>query len=258
MTDHPQQGTKESSLSHEKTSAQEEEQRRFFEDCAARYDRRFMRSTWPRNQQLKARVIAESLGESVEKGRFVELGCGTAQIAEELLRRHPSARYVGLDLSPGMVRLARRRLERFGNRAEVRPVRGQLPLEPLAFTGAFGVDVLHHVDDPTRVLTELRACLRPGAPIVFLEGNPRFPLTALIGLIQREERGLFKMTFANLRQWFQAAGLEEVSVEYGPLYTPPGPRTVISVLDAIDRGAAALPLIRSLAIFYTARGQAPD
>jgi SAM-dependent methyltransferase len=232
----------------------EERQRAFFERIAQRYDNRFLRDTWPRNQQLKARVIAAELGPSAE-GSVAELGCGTAQVAAELLTLRPELRYIGLDLSPAMLAVAAARLEPFTGRAELRQVEGALPLEDESLGGAFGIDVLHHVEDPVTVLTELRRALRPGAPAVFLEGNPRFPITALVAL-RPEERGLFKIGFRNLRAWFEQAGLIDVRIEYGPLYTPPGPARLEPLLDAVDRVAARIPLVRGLAIFFTARGSA--
>ncbi|GMR17403.1 MAG: class I SAM-dependent methyltransferase [Gammaproteobacteria bacterium] len=55
-----------------------------------------------------------------------ELGCGTGRLAERLLSDHLqlSARYVGIDLSSTMVRLARDRLEPFGGRCKIRPSDG--------------------------------------------------------------------------------------------------------------------------------------
>jgi hypothetical protein len=91
---------------------------------------------------------------------------------------------------------------------------------------------------------------------VFLEANPRFPLTALIGLLQEEERGVLRINSRNLRTWLERAGFESVSVELGPLYTPPGPASVERLLDRLDAALARIPLLRSLAIFYTAQGRA--
>lgn len=233
----------------------EERQRAFFDEIAKRYDNRFLRATWPRNQQLKARVVAAELGTAATGGLVAELGCGTAQVAAELLALRPKLRYLGLDLSPEMLAVAATRLEPFAGRSELRPVQGALPLADESLDGAFGIDVLHHVEDPVAVLTDLRRALRPGAAAVFLEGNPRFPITTLIAL-RPEERGLFKISPRNLRAWFEQAGLVDVRVGYGPLYTPPGPPRVEPVLDAVDRAAARLPLVRGLAIFYTARGSA--
>jgi SAM-dependent methyltransferase len=236
----------------------EQAQRQFFEQHAARYDNRFLRARWPRNQELKARVIAGVLGSALERGPAVELGCGTAQIAAELLETHPNLGYVGLDLSSSMLQVARSRLAPFAERAELREVSGHLPLDGEQFGCAYGVDVLHHVDDPMRVLRELRAALAPGAPLVFLEGNPRFPITTMIALLQKEERGLFKMSFRNLEGWLVGAGFEDVRVDYGPLYTPPGPPMIVPALDRIDRALSRTPLLRGLAIFFTAQGRAPS
>lgn len=53
--------------------------------------------------------------------RVFEFGCGTGGFAARLLEKHlpASASYLGCDISPVMVDLARRRLEAFGERAEV-------------------------------------------------------------------------------------------------------------------------------------------
>lgn len=60
-------------------------------------------------------------GGFAEARAVVELGCGTGRFAELLLaeRLGPEATYLGVDLSPAMVTLARTRLARFGERARV-------------------------------------------------------------------------------------------------------------------------------------------
>jgi ubiquinone/menaquinone biosynthesis C-methylase UbiE len=61
----------------------------------------------------------------------VEFGCGTGAFAKRLLRRElkADAIYVGLDVSPGMIRKARKRLKRWVGRAEVRQTSGSAELE---------------------------------------------------------------------------------------------------------------------------------
>ena len=58
--------------------------------------------------------------------RVLEVGCGTGSFAEELLTEHlpPDAHYTGIDVSTRMVELSTQRLERFGERAEIRQVDG--------------------------------------------------------------------------------------------------------------------------------------
>ncbi len=63
-------------------------------------------------------MLAESRIE--EAMSIFELGCGTGRLAEELLRRlGPSAAYRGVDISPVMVELARRKLARWPERTQV-------------------------------------------------------------------------------------------------------------------------------------------
>lgn len=238
--------------------AGEKAQREFFERLAGRYDSRFCRSRWPRNQQLKAGVITEVLGDVVEKGPVVEIGCGTGQIAAELLAAHPSLRYVGVDLSPAMLEVASRRLAPFEGRVELRVAEGgRMPSNDGPFAGAYGIDVLHHVEEPPELLRQLCSALRPGAAVVFLEANPIFPVTALMGLAQKEERGVFQMRPKILTGWFEQAGFERVDVALGPVYTPPGPESWFRVLDRIDRALARTPLVRNLALYFTAQARAP-
>jgi ubiquinone/menaquinone biosynthesis C-methylase UbiE len=60
-----------------------------------------------------------------------EFGCGTGRLAEILFARYlpPAARYVGCDVSTTMVDLARQRLARFAERADVRGTDGAPRIE---------------------------------------------------------------------------------------------------------------------------------
>ena len=57
---------------------------------------------------------------------MIEFGCGTGRFAEELFDRHlpTNARYVGLDVSSTMTRLAQSRTARFGGRAAIQQTSG--------------------------------------------------------------------------------------------------------------------------------------
>ena len=234
----------------------DEAQRRFFERAAERYDARFLRRRWPRNQEVKARLVADALGGTLD-GRVLELGCGTGQIAALLLERHPHMRYVGIDLSASMLERARSRLARFADRARLEEATATaLPFDTGSVDAAFGVDVLHHVPEPVPALHELRRTLAADARAVFLEGNPLFPLTALIGILQREERGLLRLSRRTLRRWFDEAGFREIEVDLAPLYTPPGPPPLVPFFDALDRLLPRTPVLRQLALFFRVSARA--
>jgi SAM-dependent methyltransferase len=59
--------------------------------------------------------IALEVARRYERPRVLDIGCGSARIAEPLLDGGASE-YVGVDFAPPMLELARRRLERFADR----------------------------------------------------------------------------------------------------------------------------------------------
>lgn len=98
-----------------------------------------------------------------------EFGCGTGRLAAEVLAHHlpPTARYLGYDISPTMIGLARDRVARFGDRAEVRLAPENAPQLDVP-TGGFDRFVSTYVmdllspEDIARVLAEAHRILSPG------------------------------------------------------------------------------------------------
>jgi SAM-dependent methyltransferase len=100
--------------------------------------------------------------------RVFEFGCGTGRFAERLLSRHlaPAATYRGVDLSPKMIALARRRLAGWGARVELRLTDGSPPDdEPAAscdrFVSNYVLDLLSE-QDVASVLCAAHRMLEPG------------------------------------------------------------------------------------------------
>lgn len=115
----------------------------------------------------------KSTGDLVAHGDFqsahsiLEFGCGTGRFAKGLLEQHlsPTATYLGVDLSPEMVDLARARLERFGQRTEVRLSDGDPRIDvPDAscdrFVSTFVFDLLSE-EEVAAVVREARRILTP-------------------------------------------------------------------------------------------------
>ncbi len=92
--------------------------------------------------------------------RIVDLGCGDGRNFVELLRRHPNVRYLGVDLSPGAVEAARRRLPG----AEIMHAPAyDVRVEPADAVVSFSV--LEHVVDRLRYMEAVRANLAPGGRV---------------------------------------------------------------------------------------------
>jgi ubiquinone/menaquinone biosynthesis C-methylase UbiE len=98
----------------------------------------------------------------------IEFGCGTGRLAERMLARHMSmeATYLGLDVSSTMVKLAERRLLRFGSRAKVLLTTGEtkLGLESSQFDLFLSVYVLDLLaeNDIRALIVEAHRVLKPG------------------------------------------------------------------------------------------------
>lgn len=124
--------------------------------------------------QLMFEVVALLAGE--EPMTVLDLGCGPGSLSARLLRRFPSARVVGVDLDPVLLKIGR---ENFSDEPRLRFVSADLAdprwTEKLALdeapAAALSTTALHwlQLEDVTRLYGDLARLLRPGG--VFLDGD---------------------------------------------------------------------------------------
>ncbi len=106
---------------------------------------------------------------SLEGRTSIELGCGTAYVSAWLRRR--GARSVGIDPTPGQLRIARQMQDEFGEAFPlVRAVGEQLPFSCGSFDFAVSEYGAAIWADPRHWIPEAARVLRPGGELVFL-GN---------------------------------------------------------------------------------------
>jgi ubiquinone/menaquinone biosynthesis C-methylase UbiE len=101
--------------------------------------------------------------------RVLEIGCGAGRALELVARQTPSGRVVGVDLSPTMVREARRRNAGAIRAGIVTVERGDVSHLPFAddqFDKVFSIHSVYFWPDRARALAELRRVLRPGGVLV--------------------------------------------------------------------------------------------
>lgn len=150
-------------------------ERRFHDEIAAVMDPREM-------PKVPLSTLDSSVLEQIEVrpgARVLDLGCGSGDLTLHLLER--GAHVTALDLSPGMIRLAERRVAIHGSGATATFVAApveQTGLPDEHFDVVVGRFILHHLD--ARLASrEIARILRPGGVAVFAENSGRNRLLML-------------------------------------------------------------------------------
>jgi len=122
------------------------------------------------------------------RGRVLEVGCGAGRYLRALHQERPELELVGADVSRRALGL----LSEASPDIESRLAEGDtLPAAPGEFDLVLAIDVLEHVSDPDRMLSEIHRVLAPGGVFhlhVPCEADPRSLWRWLPG--QSGERGL--------------------------------------------------------------------
>ena len=127
------------------------------------------------NSTLRVRELRNRIGPQVlsraardHVGRILEVGCGQGIGLLLLADRFPGAQLVGVDLDPGMIRRARRRVAALDDRVELRvDDLSSLPDPAASFDVVVDFAAVHHVPDWRSALSEIARVLRPGGEFLF-------------------------------------------------------------------------------------------
>jgi len=146
----------------------------------------------------------------------LDLACGPGRDLRSLAHLVPRGRVVGVDLAPGMLSLARRRLRRSGysNWALLRADAAALPAE---LQGRFDLVhcslAHHHFQRPERVAAEVLRCLRPGGAYAIVDTVEPWLTDRLAPLSRRADPGFQRFhSPAELDVLLRAAGFASVEV----------------------------------------------
>lgn len=121
------------------------------------------------------------------ESRLVEVGCGAALLARELLGRHATAEVVGIEVDERQ--LAKNRSNPAERLRFERAAAQAIPFGDASFDGALMLKSLHHVpmDLMDAALTELARVLRPGGWLYVSEPVFAGDLNELIRLFNDEQ-----------------------------------------------------------------------
>ena len=174
----------------------------YFDEVAGRWDQ--MRETFFSNNVRKAAVKAVQVRpDSVA----ADVGAGTGFMTEELLRQ--GLRVIAVDQSSEMIAMMKKR---FGGSDKVDFRLGEsasLPIVNESVDFVFANMYLHHVERPAVAIEEMVRILKPGGSLVITDADEH---TYEFLRTEQHDRWLgFKKS--DIRAWFIAAGLTEVTVD---------------------------------------------
>jgi arsenite methyltransferase len=117
----------------------------------------------------RRQLVYEALG-AQPGDRVLDVGCGPGFYSRELLDQvGPEGSVTGIDQSPQMLAVARRRSEGFVNARFEEGDATSLPVPSDSFDRALSVQVLEYVADIPRALAEMHRALRPGGRVVICD-----------------------------------------------------------------------------------------
>jgi ubiquinone/menaquinone biosynthesis C-methylase UbiE len=166
----------------------------------------------------------EFLRQAVTSGmRALDIGCGAGEFTAELA--DAGAQAVGADVAEGALRRARDAHP--GIEFELVPIDGRLPFADNRFELVWASEVIEHVADTARWLSELRRVLTPGGTL----------------LITTPSHGRIRLLLSGLEPFADPLG------DHLHLYTARSLRTVLSEFgfgEIAIRAAGGPPLLRRL------------
>jgi ubiquinone/menaquinone biosynthesis C-methylase UbiE len=134
-----------------------------YDRAAADYDRRWARYNSRALDMLPLWMVER------EFGRVLDVGCGTGNLLPFLeAAGYRMQEYVGVDLSPEMLRIARSKPCHVPA-SWITADAARLPLRESSFDIAVSASVLHYWDDVDAGLAEIRRVLRPGGHLLLLD-----------------------------------------------------------------------------------------
>src|SRR5947209_4352543 len=114
---------------------------------------------------FRRRQLAVDTVKDYTSPRVLDVGCGSGRIGEFVLEAG-AARYLGIDFSKPMIDLARRRLERFGARAELVTEDFLGAAVDDRFDVILALGLFDYLPDPERFAARMGALCAPGGAVV--------------------------------------------------------------------------------------------
>jgi ubiquinone/menaquinone biosynthesis C-methylase UbiE len=183
--------------------------------------------------------------------KILELGAGTGEYTKKVAKIFPKSKIVGLDISPGIISIARKKCETLKNTSFV--VRSAYKTKYLdnKFDVVFGFYILHHLDIK-KTITEAYRILKPGGLLFFYEPNILNPVVYII----KSNKSIKRIVGDSPDEWAinplkisgELKGFNQIKIETTEFVfpLPVVPQPLMNALDKIFSNIKYVPFLKLL------------
>jgi SAM-dependent methyltransferase len=176
-----------------------------FNDWSKNYDRRLY---WP--FYLSNRTIIQSI--TIERGSSIlDVGCGTGILLQQLYEKNTGYKLHGIDISAGMVKTARRKLN--SSICIIEGSANELPHKDNTFDLITCTTSFHHYAEPEKALGEMNRVLKYGGNLLVLDpftsGFLRLKICAALNTVFKEADTCF-FSKEQMSEMFIRAGFSSI------------------------------------------------
>lgn len=115
-------------------------------------------------------LIESESKNSLKNGiKFLDIACGTGLTLKRLAKKYPKSIFYGVDVSPGMLKVAKGRNKSRNNINLLLEDAESLPFKDGFFDFIVLSETLHHLEDPNRFFEEMLRVLKKGGYFLLME-----------------------------------------------------------------------------------------
>lgn len=159
---------------------QEIAERNHFDSLSNLYDKNYFYNT-PFNRYKIEKKVFDIFSPIKKNGeiRILEVGAGTGEYTQYIAQLFPKAKIVAIDISPEILKLAKKKCKKYKNVEFQAASAYKLPFRENSFDLVCGFYILHHLDLKATA-KEICRVLKPESKALFYEPNLLNPVVFLI------------------------------------------------------------------------------
>ncbi|PZD71020.1 Demethylmenaquinone methyltransferase [Acaryochloris thomasi RCC1774] len=134
-----------------------------YDQVASQYDWRW------RSYTAQTLDFLQACAKISSSANVLDVGCGTGEFEQRLVKEHPDQHVVGVDLSENMLEIAQKKFSSHSNVQFQHASVLALPFPKQTFDVVVSANAFHYFDQPLAALAEVKRVLKPQGQLIILD-----------------------------------------------------------------------------------------